>query len=66
MRLLTDDYRSAVLRRCSLTVLALVLAATAAASTRTDERRLDLDIELVDSVGASHLSERERATQYRR
>jgi len=42
MRLLTDDYRSAVLRRCSLAVLALVLAATAAASTRTDERRLDL------------------------
>src|SRR6476469_2778634 len=42
MRLLTDDYRSAVLRRFSLAVLALVLAATAAASTRTDERRLDL------------------------
>src|SRR6478672_382956 len=42
MRLLTDDYRSAVLRRFSLAVLALVLAATADASTRTDERRLDL------------------------
>src|SRR6476646_11477562 len=42
MRLLTDDYRSAVLRRFSLAVLALVLAATAAASTRKDERRLDL------------------------
>ena len=42
MRLLTDDYRSAVLRRCSLAAFALVLAATAAASTRTDERRLDL------------------------
>src|SRR3954468_6224208 len=42
MRLPTGDYRSAVLRRCSLAVLALALAATAAASTRKDETRLDL------------------------
>ena len=42
MRLPTDDYRSAVLHRCLFAALALVLAATAAASTRKDERRLDL------------------------
>src|SRR5436190_15092682 len=42
MRLPTGDYRSAVLRRCSLAVLALALAATAAASTRAEENRLDL------------------------
>jgi putative spermidine/putrescine transport system substrate-binding protein len=38
----TDDYRSAVLRRCSLALLVLVLVATAGASTRKDERQLDL------------------------
>src|SRR5690242_17713974 len=38
----TDDYRSAVLRRCSPAVLVLVLVATAGASTRKDERQLDL------------------------
>src|SRR3954464_2776002 len=42
MRLPTDDYGSAVFRRCFLALLSLVLAATAAASTRTDEKRLDL------------------------